>query len=155
MGVCRGVWSSSSAVLRPKYLVVFIGSSCVSRLFTGNVNSADKWQRKQPSWFMLMKELASSYAGWEPPFIHHMVKPRLNSRHFRNLTTTPKLLANHNRSTWLRFSDYPPERELSFVSSLPPVFSHSFTETHLRKRATETGKSTQVSEDGGFFFFFF
>lgn len=102
---------------------------------------------------MLMKELASSYAGWEPPFIHHMVKPRLNSRHFRNLTTTPKLLANHNRSTWLRFSDYPPERELSFVSSLPTVFSHSFTETHLRKRATKTGKSTQVSEDGGFFFF--
>lgn len=36
----------------------------------------------------------------------------------------------------------------------PPVFSHSFTETHPRKRATETGKSTQVSEDGGFFFFF-
>lgn len=39
------------------------------------------------SWFMLMKELGFIYAGWEPPFIHHMVKPRLRSRHFRNLTT--------------------------------------------------------------------
>lgn len=105
---------------------------------------------------MLMKELASSYAGWEPPFIHHMVKLRLNSRHFRNLTTTPKLLANHNRSTWLRFLDYPPGCELSSSSSLPPhpICHYSLTETHQRKRATKTGKSTQVSEDGGFFFFF-
>ncbi len=50
-----------------------------------------------------MKELGFSYAGWEPPFIHHMVKPRLYSRHFRNLTTIPKLLADHNSSTWMCF----------------------------------------------------
>lgn len=68
---------------------------------------------------MLMKELGSSDAGWEPPFIHHMVKPRVYSRHFRNLTTTLKLLANHNRSTWLCFLDYPPWPELSFVKSFP------------------------------------
>lgn len=51
MGVCVEVCeaAAAAAVLRPKYLVVFIGNSCVSRLFTGNVNSADKWQGKQPS----------------------------------------------------------------------------------------------------------
>lgn len=55
---------------------------------------------------MLMRELGFSYAGWEPPFIHHMVKPRAYSRHFRNLTTIPKLVANQNSSTWLHFLDY-------------------------------------------------
>lgn len=44
---------------------------------------------------------SASLAGWEPPFIHHMVTPRLRSRHFRNLTTIHKLLASHNSSTWL------------------------------------------------------
>lgn len=57
------------------------------------------------SWFMLMKEMCFSYAGWEPPFIHHMVKPGVYSRHFRNLTMIPKLIAIHNSSTWLCFLD--------------------------------------------------
>lgn len=50
------------------------------------------------------------------------------------------------------FLDYPPECEFIFTSSLPPICHYIFTETHQRKRATKTGKSTQVSEDGGFFF---
>lgn len=98
------------------------------------------------SWFMLMKELRFSYAGWEPPFIHHMVKPRVYSRHFRNLTTIPKLVANHNSSTWLctflitRLSSYS-TREVWFLS---PVLQ-------LSQKLWEYGKSEQVSEDGGFF----
>lgn len=58
--------------------------------------------------------------GREPPFIHHMVQPRVDSRHFRNLTTTPKLAANHNSSTWCRFGDYI-LRWNSFFKS-PPQF---------------------------------
>lgn len=38
-----------------------------------------------------------------------------------------------------------------FYQLFAPQRHYSFTETHQRKRATRTGKSTQVSEDGGFF----
>ena len=78
-------------------------SACLPTALGNQVVKLESRTWRGSSWFMLMKELGFSYAGWEPPFIHHMVKPRVYSRHFRNLTTIPKLLANHNSSTWLCF----------------------------------------------------
>lgn len=80
--------------------------------------------------------------GREPPFIHHMVQPRVDSRHFRNLTTTPKLAANHNSSTWCRFGDYILRWD-SLLKS-PPQFGGRPPQQCVK------GKSAQVSEDGGF-----
>ena len=122
-------------------------SACLPTALGNQVVKLESRTWRGSSWFMLMKELGFSYAGWEPPFIHHMVKPRVYSRHFRNLTTIPKLLANHNSSTWLcflgiiRLSCYSFSEVFFFSSS---VFFFFFC-----KMPSETvwvnGKSAQVS----------
>lgn len=117
-------------------------------MFTSSLNQVVKLESRTwrgSSWFMLMKELGFSYAGWEPPFIHHMVKPRVYSRHFRNLTTIPKLIANHNSSTWLCFLGLYVLAVTHFVKSFSFLSFADPPET-----VWVNGKSAQVSEDGGF-----
>lgn len=94
---------SKRLIFKSVVLCISPPSACLPTALGNQVVKLESRTWRGSSWFMLMKELGFSYAGWEPPFIHHMVKPRVYSRHFRNLTTIPKLLANHNSSTWLCF----------------------------------------------------
>lgn len=79
----------------------------------------------------------------EPPFIHHMVKSRVRSRHFHNFTTIHKLLPNQNSST----------RGCVIIIiyfATTQFTSLWFSFVGVPGAVTVNGKSAVVSEDGGF-----